>query len=50
MRSAWTMWRTRERNLEERVRVLESQVYVLSSQLAQLNAVAMKKQFQRVKP
>ena len=50
MKSAWGLWRNRERSLEERVRILESQVYVLSEQLAQLNAVTMKKQFQRVKP
>ena len=50
MKSAWLMWRERERSLEERVRILESQIYVLSNQLAQLNAVTMKKQFQRVKP
>jgi hypothetical protein len=50
MKSAWLMWRKRERSLEERVRILETQIYVLSDQLAQLNAVTMKKQFQRVKP
>ena len=36
-------------DLEQRVRILETQIYVLSDQLAQLNAVTMKKQFQRVK-
>ena len=40
----------RVHDLEQRVRILESQIYVLSEQLAQLNAVTMKKQFQRVKP
>ena len=49
MRSAWQLWRARERQLEERVRLLETQVQVLSARLVELDRHAMKKQFARVK-
>lgn len=44
------MLRTRERQLEERVRLLESQMAVQAQRVAHLEAHAVTKQFARVKP
>jgi len=47
--NALRLWKSRERKLEERVRLLESQVFVLATRLGTLEAHAVTKQFGRVK-
>jgi len=48
--NALRLWKSRERQLEERVRLLESQVLVLATRLGTLETHAVTKQFGRVKP